>query len=123
MGCKDDNTCDQPATKGEIETAVLVGGWFLAVSVFLAWVNNTQIQKMQSNTESIRQYGTIGGMSRGSLRDQHAIRELLDESPASRRKRIQWEKARQWDEIMDIAEEKEWLEKQEWYDGTNPYRD
>ena len=26
MGCKDDDTCDQPATKGEIQTVMWYGG-------------------------------------------------------------------------------------------------
>ena len=122
MGCKSDDTCEQSATKGELEnlTSLLVVG-FTAVYA-LVWINNSKLSRVQRHTDAIHRYGTIGANHMGSLRDQQAIRELLDESPASRKKLIRWEKARQWDEIMDIAEEKEWLEQQEWYDGTNPYR-
>ncbi len=122
MGCKDDNTCEQSATKGEIESLqwLVLGG---LVSIYsLVWFNNSRIQRIQRNTESIHQYGTIGANHFGSLRDRQAIRELLDESPASRKKLIRWEKARQWDEIME-QQDLEYLEQQGWYDGTNPYRD
>ena len=122
MGCKDDDTCEQSATKGEIESLqwLVLGG---LVSIYsLVWFNNSRIQRIQRNTESIHQYGTIGANHFGSLRDRHAIRELLDESPASRKKLIRWEKARQWDDIVE-QQDLEWLEEQGWYDGTNPYRD
>ena len=78
---------------------------------------------MKSHTDEIHQYGTIGASNRGAIRDQHAIRELLDESPKTRKGLIRYEKAHQWDKYMENPEEKEWLEQQEWYDGTNPYRD
>ena len=121
--CKDDDTCEQSATKGEIESLKSLVLWGL-LSIFpLVYFNSGRIQRIDRNTESIREYGTIGANHKGSLRDQHTIRELLDESPASRQYSIRQEKARQWDELMEIAEEKEWLEEQEWYDGTNPYRD
>ena len=123
MGCKDDDTCEQSATKGEIESLKSLVLWGLLSIFSLVWFNNSRIQSIDRNTESSREYGTIGANHFGSLRDRQAIRELLDESPASRKKLIRWEKARQWDELMEIAEEKEWLEEQEWYDGTNPYRD
>lgn len=121
--CKDDDTCEQSATKGEIESLKSLVLWGLLSIFSLVWFNNSRIQRIDRNTESIREYGTIGANHKGSLRDQHTIRELLDESPASRQYSIRQEKARQWDELMEIAEEKEWLEEQEWYDGTNPYRD
>ncbi len=41
MGCKDDDTCDLPATKGEIENMMKIGG--VAIFVLLAsvyWVGN-----------------------------------------------------------------------------------
>ena len=77
------------------------------LSIFsLVYFNSGRIQRIDRNTESIREYGTIGANHKGSLRDQHTIRELLDESPASRQYSIRQEKARQWDELMEIAEEK-----------------
>ncbi len=36
MGCKDDDTCDLPATKGEIENMMKIGG--VAIFVLLASV-------------------------------------------------------------------------------------
>ena len=123
MGCKDDNTCEQSATKGEIESLKSLVLWGLLSIFSLVYFNSGRIQRIDRNTESIREYGTIGANHKGSLRDQQTIRELLDESPASRQYSIRQEKARQWDELMEIAEEREWLEEQEWYDGTNPYRD
>tara|TARA_A100001391_G_C4990054_1_gene257832 strand:- start:24 stop:398 length:375 start_codon:yes stop_codon:yes gene_type:complete len=121
--CKDDDTCEQSATKGEIESLKSLVLWGLLSIFSLVYFNSGRIQRIDRNTESIREYGTIGANHKGSLRDQQTIRELLDESPASRQYSIRQEKARQWDELMEIAEEKEWLEEQEWYDGTNPYRD
>ena len=41
MGCKDDDTCDLPATKGEIENMMKIGG--VAIFVLLAsvyWVGD-----------------------------------------------------------------------------------
>ncbi len=121
--CKDDDTCEQSATKGEIESLKSLVLWGLLSIFSLVYFNSGRIQRIDRNTESIREYGTIGANHKGSLRDQQTIRELLDESPASRQYSIRQEKARQWDELMEIAEEREWLEEQEWYDGTNPYRD
>ena len=34
MGCKDDDTCDLPATKGEIENMMIYGAW-LGLGIFL----------------------------------------------------------------------------------------
>jgi len=120
--CKDDNTCDQAATKGEIETLQSIVVIAASMLVTLGFLNNGRIQKVQKHIENRSEYGTIGANHKGSLRDQHTIRELLDESPASRKKLIRWEKARQWDEIME-QQDLEWLEEQGWYDGANPYRD
>ena len=105
MGCKDDNTCDQPATKGEIESLMAWGVFGLGALAILL---------MRDTKREMRAV-------RVAMNDPHAIRELLDESPATRKALIRYEKARQWDRIME--EEKEWLEQQEWYEGTNPYRD
>ncbi len=121
--CKDDNTCDQPATKGEIETLQSIVVIAASMLVTLGFLNNGRIQKVQKHIENRSEYGTIGASNRGAIRDQHAIRELLDESPKTRKGLIRYEKAHQWDKYMENPEEKEWLEQQEWYDGSNPYRD
>ena len=123
MGCKDDDTCEQSATKGEIESLKSLVLWGLLSIFSLVYFNSSKIERIDRNTESIREYGTIGASNRGAIRDQHAIRELLDESPKTRKGLIRYEKAHQWDKYMENPEEKEWLEQQEWYDGSNPYRD
>ena len=88
MGCKDDNTCDQPATKGEIESLMAWG--FFALGAFA-------ILLMRDNKQTVAhsgKYGTVGGVGLSALNDQHAIRELLDESPEKRKASILFHKAK-----------------------------
>ena len=83
VGCKDDDTCDQPATKGEIETLQSYVVWGL-VSIFtLVWINNSKISRVKSNTDEIHQYGTIGAPNLGAMRDKHGAPELEGKRRAS----------------------------------------
>ena len=114
VGCKDDDTCDQPATKGEIETLQSYVVWGL-VSIFtLVWINNSKISRVKSHTDEIHQYGTVGAPNLGAMRDKHAIRELLEETPRSRKSSIRAHNFHEWEQFIKkgLVEDKE-----------NPYRD
>jgi|TARA_R110000824_G_scaffold252363_1_gene441128 hypothetical protein len=118
MGCKDDDTCDQPATKGEIENLVnLISIGFSAVFA-LVWINNSKISRVKSHTSEIHEYGTIGAPNQGAMRDKKAIRELLEESPRSRKRAIQFQNAIEWDRLKQ--HKKKWVRPSE---DKNPYRD
>jgi len=118
MGCKSDDTCDQPVTKGEFEESFLWGFFgFVIIYVFIG-MNNSRISRVQSRTDEMHEYGTIGAPNLGAMRDQHAIRELLEESPRSRKRAIQSHHAREWDRLKQ--HKKKWMRPSE---DKNPYRD
>ncbi len=53
MGCKDDDTCDQPATKGEVERVYFqIGGLgILLVAIYgLSWMTDNKVEKLVSNS-------------------------------------------------------------------------
>jgi len=118
MGCKDDDTCEQSATKGELEnlTSLLVVG-FTAVYA-LVWINNSKLSRVQRHTDEIHRYGTIGAPNQGAMRDKRAIRELLEESPRSRKRAIEFQNALEWDRLKQ--HKKKWMRPSE---DKNPYRD
>ena len=118
MGCKDDDTCDQPLTKGEFEQFLPWGLFgFLVIYVFIG-MNNSRISRVQSMTDEMHEYGTIGAPNQGAMRDKHAIRKLLEESPRSRKRAIQSHDAWEWDRLKQ--HKRKYLRPSE---DKNPYRD
>ena len=53
MGCNSDDTCDQPATKGEIERVYLQLGFMgiALVAIYgLSWMTDNKVEKLVSNS-------------------------------------------------------------------------
>ncbi len=117
MGCTDDDTCDQPATKGEIESLQSLIAIASSVIVTLGLLNHLMLGNVQRHTNYNNRFheGIIG------IRDQQTIRKLLNESPTTRKALIRDEYARLWDKAME--EHPEWMEEQGVAHLDNPYRD
>ena len=91
MGCEADDTCDQPATKGEIESLMAWGFFGLGAFAILL------MRDTKRAIDDSGKYGTVGGVGMSAMNDQQAIRELLDESPEDRKAKILFHSAKQFE--------------------------
>lgn len=99
MGCKDDNTCDQPLTKGEFQTfttGLIWAGLLTVANVFLVRRESKRHERLTYTQEN-------------------QIRELLQESPSSRAISLMlYDKERfseeQWNDIFGDAKQDDIIE-------------